>query len=297
MFNLIKNSRKLTQTIDLKHCIATSAQLLQNFNYNLNKFNDIHIKQDHIIKFDQETNSNSLLFESSLKDALSTWVNEKRTAVWIYLPIHLSHLATISAKHGFKYHHAENDQAVLCKWLQDDRESKIPLFATHQVGVAGVVYRKDTNQILCIQDRLMKKYLWKFPGGAANLSESIDETSVREVFEETGIKSKFASVIGFRQQHNYPGGHGRSDLYVICRLEPLTYDINACTDEIKACEWIDLDEMCNYTESKLTQLTAESIWFGKENGFDKVDIRPKEMASVFPGRTYKYFYRDFKNNN
>ena len=31
---------------------------------------------------------------------------------------------------------------------------------------AGVVYREDTNQILCIQDRLMKKYLWKFPGGA-----------------------------------------------------------------------------------------------------------------------------------
>ena len=77
MFNLIKNSRKLTQTIDLKHCIATSAQLLQNFNFNLNKFNDIHIKQDHIIKFDQETKSNSSLFESSLKGNFKIFFNSQ----------------------------------------------------------------------------------------------------------------------------------------------------------------------------------------------------------------------------
>jgi hypothetical protein len=53
------------------------------------------------------------------------------------LPIELARLAEISSKYGFKYHHAENDQAVLCKWLPIDKESKIPIFATHQVGVAG----------------------------------------------------------------------------------------------------------------------------------------------------------------
>lgn len=111
------------------------------------------------------------------------------------------------------------------------------------------------------------------------------------------LSTEFASVLGFRQQHNYPGGHGRSDLYIICRLEPLTYEINFCKDEIKACEWIDLNEMCNYTQSKLTQLTAEAIRYGKENGFDKVDIKPQEMKSVFPGRTYKYYYRNFNSKN
>lgn len=47
----------------------------------------------------------------------------------------------------------------------------------------------------------------RFPGGAANLSEDIADTAVREVYEETGIRSKFCSVIGFRQQHNYPNGN------------------------------------------------------------------------------------------
>jgi len=45
-------------------------------------------------------------------------------------------------------------------------------------------------------------------------------------------------VIAFRQQHNYPSAHGRSDLYVVCRLEPLSYEINGCTTEVKMCKWM-----------------------------------------------------------
>jgi hypothetical protein len=86
--------------------------------------------------------------------------------VWLYIPIELSHLASISAKYGFKYHHAENDMAVLYKWLPPERESKVPMFASHQLGVAGVVYRPDTKQILMIKDKVMARQVWKFPGGA-----------------------------------------------------------------------------------------------------------------------------------
>ncbi len=78
----------------------------------------------------------------------------------------MSHLASISAKFGFKYHHAENNMAVLCKWLLKDRESKIPMFASHQLGVSGVVYRSDKKQLLVIKDKVMVRQLWKFPGGA-----------------------------------------------------------------------------------------------------------------------------------
>jgi hypothetical protein len=98
--------------------------------------------------------------------SLAVWSNEKRSAVWIYLPIELAKFAAVSAKYGFKYHHAEEDEAVLCKWLPENKESKIPMFATHQVGVAGIVFRPDTNQLLMIQDKNMAKHLWKFPGGA-----------------------------------------------------------------------------------------------------------------------------------
>jgi len=51
-------------------------------------------------------------------------------------------------------------------WLPPERESKVPMFASHQLGVAGVVYRPDTKQILMIKDKVMVRQVWKFPGGA-----------------------------------------------------------------------------------------------------------------------------------
>ncbi len=56
--------------------------------------------------------------------------------MWLYIPLKLSNFIPILSKYGFKYHYAENDTAVLNKWLLDC-ESRIPRFATHQVGVAG----------------------------------------------------------------------------------------------------------------------------------------------------------------
>ena len=74
------------------------------------------------------------------------WEEEKHSSVWFYLPINLSELIAVLAKFGFRYHHAENEKAVLCKWLPVDKESKIPLFATHQMGVAGkLIIRRDIS--------------------------------------------------------------------------------------------------------------------------------------------------------
>lgn len=125
----------------------------------------------------------------------------------------------------------------------------------------------------------------------ANLGEDIQDTSVREVFEETGIKTEFCSVLAFRQQHHYPSAFGRSDLYVVCRLKPLTYEINACKDEIKMCEWIDIDYLVDYEGNNLSRLLARLVKHGQKAGFDSIDICPRHMASPFKGRFYNLFFR------
>lgn len=98
------------------------------------------------------------------------------------MPINLAKFASVSAKYGFKYHHAENDEAVLCKWLPESRESKIPMFASHQVGVAGIVYRPDTNQLLMIQDKNMARQVWKFPGGAGKKNKQKNDVHINMYF-------------------------------------------------------------------------------------------------------------------
>lgn len=70
--------------------------------------------------------------------------------------------------------------------------------------------------------------------------------AVREVFEECGIKSTFKSLLLFRHSHGFT--FGKSDLYVICRLEPLpgyeTQDaIVPCAEEVQECVWLPIREV------------------------------------------------------
>ena len=69
--------------------------------------------------------------------SLDQWLEEKRSAAWLHVPIERSELIARSAELGFRYHRAEDTSAVLYLWLQQDMSCKIPPFATHQVGVAG----------------------------------------------------------------------------------------------------------------------------------------------------------------
>ena len=47
------------------------------------------------------------------------------------------------------------------------------------------------------------KSMWKFPGGLVDQGETLQEAAIREVFEETGIKSSYVGIIGFREQLNF----------------------------------------------------------------------------------------------
>jgi len=56
------------------------------------------------------------------------------------------------------------------------------------------------------------------PGGLLEVGESIQDAFKREVWEETGVKTNFVSVVGFRELINYQWGH--PDMYFVCLLEP-----------------------------------------------------------------------------
>lgn len=69
-------------------------------------------------------------------DSLLRWKSEGKVAVWLRVPISLSRCTAAASTHGFAFHHAKDDYAVLALWLGEG-ESRLPGFATHQVGVAG----------------------------------------------------------------------------------------------------------------------------------------------------------------
>ena len=87
-----------------------------------------------------------------------------------------SHLIDIAIKEGeFKFHHAKEDYVMLSKWLPKDIPNKLPHFASHYVGVGGLVLSPDSLKILTIQERrsAAEGGPWKLPGGLVEKGESI----------------------------------------------------------------------------------------------------------------------------
>ena len=96
--------------------------------------------------------------------------------------------------------------------------------------------------MLCIQERkppTESGAVWKLPGGLVENGESIEQAVIREVWEETGVKTKFVSILGFRELLKYQWG--QQDLYFVCLLEPENeneeIDIQM-PDEIAKADWI-----------------------------------------------------------
>ncbi|XP_063776367.1 nucleoside diphosphate-linked moiety X motif 6 isoform X2 [Pseudophryne corroboree] len=203
----------------------------------------------------------------------------------------LSGLIAYAALEGFRFHHAEQNTSTLTLWLKDG-PSRLPGYATHQVGVAGAVLDEDTGKVLVVQDRNKTVNAWKFPGGLSDPCEDIGDTAVREVLEETGIKSEFRSLLSIRQQHNHPGAFGKSDMYIICRLKPLSNLINFCPHECIRCEWMDLHELaytCNTTP--ITSRIAKLLLYGYKEGFQNIDLTMKTFPAVYSGLFYSLYHR------
>ncbi|XP_076595148.1 nucleoside diphosphate-linked moiety X motif 6 [Chaetodon auriga] len=230
-------------------------------------------------------------FSKLLQDSLLQWKAEGKVAVWLRVPISLSRCAAAASAHGFAFHHAKDDHAVLALWLGQG-ESRLPGFATHQVGVAGAVVDESNGKVLVVQDRNKTKNAWKFPGGLSDPGENIGATAVREVLEETGVRSEFRSLLSIRQQHNHPGAFGMSDMYIICRLSPLTYDIDFCTQECLRCEWLDLAELARTTATTpITSRVARLLLHGLEHGFHSIDLSMEELPAVYSGMFYQLYHR------
>lgn len=87
---------------------------------------------------------------------------------------------------------------------------------------------------------------WKIPGGLVDDEEYISEAAEREVWEETGIKAKFQSIIAWRERTNYKWGQG--DIYFAAVMKPETFDIKIDPFEIKEAKWVKIVSIIELSE-------------------------------------------------
>ncbi|XP_054798804.1 nudix hydrolase 2-like isoform X1 [Prosopis cineraria] len=180
-------------------------------------------------------------FVTLLRSSLLQWKHHGKEGVWIKLPIELVNLVETAVKEGFWFHHAEPSYLMLVYWIPKTGNT-IPPNASHRVSVGAIVLN-DNKEVLVVQEKRGRFHglgLWKIPTGVVDAGEDIFNAAIREVKEETGIDTEFVEVLAFRQEHKT--FFGKSDLFFLCVLRPLSFDIKKQDLEIEAAQWMPFEE-------------------------------------------------------
>jgi 8-oxo-dGTP pyrophosphatase MutT (NUDIX family) len=178
------------------------------------------------------------VFRSELELAISRWREEGVKVAWLRLPPELSSLIPPAVKLGFLFHNADASSALM--YLRVSPDAYVPAFATHYIGAGGVVLWEDKLLVVAERYRSRPGRHYKLPGGALHPGEHIKDAVLREVREETGVQTRFLRLVCFRHWHGYR--QDKSDIYFVCLLEPLTFDIIRQEEEIEECLWMPVND-------------------------------------------------------
>jgi 8-oxo-dGTP pyrophosphatase MutT (NUDIX family) len=221
-------------------------------------------------------------FSARLHHSLKTWRSEGYRVVWIEIPIALAALVPIAAEAGFHFHHSGEEYVMMTLRLEDN--AFIPAHASHYIGAGGVVLSAD-QELLVVSEKYHSQRpgppRYKLPGGTLHEGEHLAEAVVREVLEETGVRAEFEALVCFRHWHGYR--YGKSDIYFVCRLRPLSKAITIQEEEIAECRWMPVEEYLN-TESVST--------FNKrivDTALKSPGVTPVEIEGYAEGNRYEFF--------
>ena len=136
--------------------------------------------------------------------------------------------------------------------IENERELSV-LLQTHQyVRAAGGFVSNEHGQMLMI----FRRGVWDFPKGKAENGETPEETAVREVLEETGIKASITGHCPVSVFHTY-------DTYGPKMLkETVWYEMTALSgstrpqteEQIEQAVWVDKAQVCEHLKNSYASL-------------------------------------------
>ena len=221
-------------------------------------------KYDGVLVNSKQVPENIEDFDKQLKVSMEVWRNARKRGVWLKIPADkIDFVPLAMKKFGFKLHHSKPGYVMLTNWLADPADNHMPGFANHQVGIGAIVYHND--KILLVKERsgpLRGIDFYKIPTGLVDEGEEIPHAAVREVLEETGVRTEFVGVVCFRHAHRIL--FGQSDLFFLCLLKPVDDDVKITVQksELDDCEFRTLEEYMGQTflaDSETYQLMNKAI--------------------------------------
>ncbi|TCP29917.1 ADP-ribose pyrophosphatase YjhB (NUDIX family) [Scopulibacillus darangshiensis] len=136
------------------------------------------------------------------------------------------------------------------------------LWGDYSIGV-GALVMKDDKVLLVRRMEDPGKGLWTNPGGYSEQLESIDQTVVREVLEETGVTTKVKSVVAIRdlprEVHN---------VYITFAMEYVEGEPVPDGVEVDKAGFYSLQEMETMSVAGLTRILVNTALQGQTNGLE-----------------------------
>ena len=123
---------------------------------------------------------------------------------------------------------------------------------TEEIIAAGGVVLDSKARVLLVH---RPKYDdWSFPKGKAGPGETIAETAIREVREETGLECRIVSELGsIRYIYESPKGKPRPKVVHYFLMKPESGSLSVNEHEIDRAEWYDAREagrLLNYQHDR-----------------------------------------------
>ncbi|KAJ4850724.1 hypothetical protein Tsubulata_037801 [Turnera subulata] len=236
------------------------------------------------------------VFACTLRASISLWRKQGKRGVWIKIPIELVNLVEAAVKQGFWFHHAEPKYLMLAYWIPEGSHT-LPANASHVVRV-GAFVMNEKREVLVVKEKcgiFLRTGEWKLPTGTVEEGEDVCTAVVREVKEETAIDTEFLEVLAFGESHQ--SFFQKSELFFLCILRPVSFDIQEQESEILAAQWMPWEEYLAQPvvqESELLKLTADICLAKKDENYSGFSPFPTKLRFTDQKSHLYLNYQDLK---
>lgn len=128
-----------------------------------------------------------------------------------------------------------------------------------EFSAGGVVYKKEGDKTLVLVAQHSQHHGWVFPKGLIGdhvEGEKKEDTAIREVEEETGVKAEILKPLKPIQFWYVMDGEKRKKTVYYFLMEEVGGDIAKHDDEMENIEWLPVNEV----ENRLTYKSEKEVW-------------------------------------
>ena len=130
----------------------------------------------------------------------------------------------------------------------------------YESSCGAVIFREEQNERKFLLIRNRRSAHWGFPKGHIELGETEEETAIREVFEETGLKIRIVPGFVKKSEYTIQGKIEKSVSIFLAETDETEYKLQE--EEIEECGWFaynDALRILNYENDKYILTEAKKF--------------------------------------